>query len=52
MIGVKSIISYVIYKMDIFVGGANVKQVSEAEDKAEVMKLNMAALGQCLKAHP
>ncbi|MDK6725314.1 DUF2846 domain-containing protein [Neisseria mucosa] len=39
-------------KMGAFVGGANVKQVSEAEGKAEVMKLNMAATGQCLKAHP
>ena len=39
-------------KMGAFVGGANVKQVSEAEGKAEVMKLNMAASGQCLKAHP
>lgn len=38
--------------MDTFVGGANVKQVSEAEGKTEVMKLNMAASGQCLKAHP
>ena len=39
-------------KMGAFVGGANVKQVSESEGKAEVMKLNMAATGQCLKAHP
>ena len=36
-------------KIGAFVGGANVKQVSEAEGKAEVMKLNMAATGQCLR---
>lgn len=39
-------------KMGFFSGGANMKQVSEVEGKAEVMKLNMAAVRKCRKAHP
>ena len=34
-------------KMGLFVGGANVELVDEAEGKAEVLKTNMAVKGTC-----
>ncbi|WP_416191162.1 DUF2846 domain-containing protein [Neisseria sp. CCUG12390] len=39
-------------KMGAFVGGANLEQVSEAQGKAAVQSLNMAASGNCSKPHP
>ncbi|MCP1659960.1 DUF2846 domain-containing protein [Neisseria perflava] len=39
-------------KMGVFVGGANLEQVAEAEGKAAVQTLNMAATGNCSKPNP